>query len=94
MQAARKTVLLTGGPGSTIGAALMSKLGEANFVDGTSANGLDGMTPAAAKARIAELMADKEWAGKYIQGGSQSAQGRELDALQRIVASSFKPQTV
>jgi hypothetical protein len=45
------------------------------------------MTSEAAKARIAELMADKAWAERYLDGGSKSAEGRELHDLQVIAVS-------
>jgi hypothetical protein len=45
------------------------------------------MTPEAAKARIAELVANKAWVERYLDGGSKSAEGRELHDLQVLAVS-------
>lgn len=64
-----------------------SKLGESQYTEGHDiaggGNPTFGMTPAAAQARIKELMGDKEWGAKYLNnpGGPE---GRELDRLQKI----------
>jgi hypothetical protein len=62
------------------------KLGEAKFASGNGAPSSFGMTPAGAKARKAELMADKEWGAKALVKGT--AQAQELDRLQRIEDSA------
>jgi hypothetical protein len=42
-----------------------------------------GMTSDGASLRIKELMADPDWRAKYMKGGKDSKEARELDALQR-----------
>jgi len=64
---------------------LMAKIGrgltEHEFETGRSTTSF-GMTPEAARARILDLRADKDWAAKYLQGGAdQKAEMSRLMAL-------------
>jgi hypothetical protein len=63
-------------------AAVGSKLGEANFHDGSAPASFNGMTPDAAKVRKEELMSNPDWAKRYNAGDKAAI--AELDALQRI----------
>jgi hypothetical protein len=47
-----------------------------------------GMTPEAADARAKELVADKEFGARFLRGGKDSREARELDALQRLGAGA------
>jgi len=69
-------------------AAVGEKLGESRYAEsspGAAANAF-GLTPDAAKARLAQLMQDKEWGSKVLKnpGGPEAA---EMDRLQRISVS-------
>jgi hypothetical protein len=55
-------------------------VGEDSFVDGTRSSGM-GMSPEAARVRISQLKADKEWSAKYL-GGNADAKA-ELERLMR-----------
>lgn len=62
---------------------LGQRTGEADFVQGIpAASGV--MTPAQAKARIAELRADKAWADRYVRGGV--AEKNELARLSKLAS--------
>lgn len=59
------------------------KVGEGKFTGDPNAQRREfGMTPAQAKARKDELMADKTWAAKALN--PKSAEAAELDRLQRL----------
>lgn len=66
---------------------LGAKTGEAEFVAGSSA-APGVMTPAQAKAKIAELRADKAWAQRYVQGGL--AEKNELARLSALASPEIK----
>ena len=62
---------------------LGTKIGEDKFVGGDNSRpGFAYLTPEAAKAKIAENMADKEFAGKYLSGGVKER--KEMDELHRL----------
>ena len=68
---------------------LGAKTGEAEFVAGSSA-APGVMTPAQAKAKIAELQADKAWRARYIAGGNKSAEFNELARLSQLANPEIK----
>lgn len=54
-----------------------SKMGEADFVSGTGKEPFgNAMTPAQAKARMAELMKDKDFVARFAKGDTQAIQER------------------
>lgn len=67
----------------------MAKIGrgltEHNFEGGNTTQGF-GMTPEAAKARITALQSDKEFIGKYLNGGAEQA--KEMQRLMGIAYPS------
>lgn len=74
---------LTAALGSRKTLELMAKagegLGEHDFVDNGSGSTKFGLTPEAAKAKIAELLSNKEWTDKYMAGSK--AEGAEYQRL-------------
>lgn len=60
------------------------KFGEDDFHGAHNAgNDFGALSPGAAKARLAELSADKEWVSRYTNGKPGSAERNEMDRLQR-----------
>ena len=55
-------------------------MGEDSFVDSGKTNGF-GMSPEAARVRISQLKADKEWSSKYLSGSADAK--AELERLMR-----------
>jgi hypothetical protein len=47
---------------------LGSKMGESDFVSNGSNAGFGALSPEAARSKIAELKADKEWTNRYLSG--------------------------
>ncbi|MFZ1975809.1 MAG: hypothetical protein WAU89_23405 [Candidatus Acidiferrales bacterium] len=69
-------------------AAIGSKLGESGFVEGDRTPGFEGITPAAAQARLDELKQDKAWVRARLSDSTgKGKEAKEEDALLRIVAS-------
>ncbi len=62
-----------------------SMAGEDRFVNNANPAVPGVMTREAAIARKGELMADQDWAKKYTEGGTTSAQFREMQALLTII---------
>ncbi len=63
------------------------RIGEGRFVAGGEGNGNGGlMTVEQATARKAELMNDKDWAKRYLDGGV--AEAREMAAITRIMVGT------
>lgn len=66
---------------------LGQRTGEADFVSGIPApSGV--MTPAQAKAKLAELQGDRDWAGRYLKGGV--AEKNELARLAKLANPDVK----
>lgn len=66
-------------------ASIGSKLSEAKFVDGKTEQ-LGPMTPDAAKARLSQLGADKDWFKRFESGGVKERQ--EFQQLQAVLANA------
>lgn len=66
-----------------------SKLGEANYVSQSGTNGAFGgvLTPAQAQAKINELISDKDWSAKYLNGGVQ--QKEEMERLSKMAVGTY-----
>lgn len=58
-------------------------LGEDSFVNGNQSNAF-GMSPEAARVRIGQLKADKEWAGKYLSGNADARA-----EMERLLKSAY-----
>lgn len=69
--------------------AIGSKTGEDTFV-GNGNSALNGgiLTLEQASAKKAELMADKDWRGRYQAGGMQSKEYQEMHALNVIISGA------
>lgn len=59
------------------------RVGEAKFVGSGASNSSFGMTPAAADARIKELMGDREW-GRKVLDNPKGPEGLEWERLQKL----------
>lgn len=64
-------------------AAIGEKVGESKYIGDNARPGNFGMTPQAARVRLSELRADKEWGAKYLKnpGGPE---GQEFERLLHI----------
>jgi len=62
--------------------AIGSKIGESEFVEGKPASANKAYTPEGAKAKINDLMNDKDFVRKYIDGDQQSRQ--EMERLNKF----------
>jgi hypothetical protein len=67
-------------------ASIAEKIGEPAFHSGNGGDDKGPMTPVRAQARIKELQADKEWAGKYLNGNVECK--AEWDRLHKIAYPS------
>lgn len=55
-------------------------VGEDSFVDGSRPGGF-GMSPEAARVRLGQLKADREWSAKYLSGNADAK--AEMERLMR-----------
>lgn len=60
---------------------LAAKMGEDSFEAGSGSGDYGALAPAQAKARIAELKSDKDWAARYMKGDQAAI--AEMERLQR-----------
>lgn len=63
-------------------ASIGEKLGEADFVSGSSGSTTGPMTPAQAVSRISQLQGDRDWVAKYIAGNAEAR--NEMERLMRM----------
>ena len=65
--------------------AIGSKLGEPDFVNGQPLRADKALTPSQARERINQLINDKDWSNKYVNGGVQERE--EMERLNKMVLS-------
>jgi hypothetical protein len=63
--------------------SLGEKLGEARYIQNPAAGGSGAMTREQAVAKKTELMSDRAWASRYLEGGKTEA--REMEALNILI---------